>query len=275
MEAFRAACVQMCAGRDVAANTALACDLIREAAFDGARLVLTPENTTLLEGNRRALFEKISTESKDPSLVTFQALARDLQIWLVIGGMPIRAARDRAANRSFLIAPDGVIRARYDKIHLFDVTLPDGTVYRESSTYVAGRNAVSADLPWGEIGLTICYDVRFPALYRLMCRLGASFLTVPSAFTVPTGEAHWHVLLRARAIENGAFVFAPAQSGPHETGRESYGHSLIVDPWGEVLADGGTAEAGVVSAWIDPAKVSEARTLLPVLQSERPIALAG
>ncbi len=275
MEPFRAACVQMCAGRDVAANTAQALDLIQEARGRGAQLVLTPECTTLMENRRQDLFEKVSIESEDLSLSAFQALADQLDLWLVIGGMPVRVGRKRVANRSFLIGPDGAIRARYDKIHMFDVTLADGTSYRESATYAAGREAIAAPLPWGVAGLTICYDVRFPALYRLLSRVGASFLTVPSAFTVPTGEAHWHVLLRARAIENGAYVFAPAQSGRHESGRESFGHSLIVDPWGEVLADAGTPETAIITALIDPARVTAARTQLPVLQSERPFAVTG
>ncbi len=275
MEPFRAACVQMCAGLDVASNTEQASDLIREAHAQGARLVLTPENTTLLEGRRKALFEKVSVEGEDPSLAAFRALADELDLWLVIGSIPIRVGRERIANRSFLIGPDGAVAARYDKIHLFDVTLSDGTSFRESATYAPGREAVAAATPWGSVGLTICYDVRFPALYRLLARVGVNFLTCPSAFTVPTGKAHWHVLLRARAIENGAYMFAPAQSGRHESGRRSYGHSLIVDPWGEVLADAQTAETGVITAMIDPARVQEARAQLPVLLSERPIALAG
>ncbi|MGF1457211.1 MAG: carbon-nitrogen hydrolase family protein [Alphaproteobacteria bacterium] len=275
MEPFRAACVQMCTGLDISANTAQALDLIREAHGRDARLVMTPENTTLLEGRRKALFDKVSVEAEDPSLAAFRAIADDLDLWLLIGSIPVRVGRERVANRSFLIGPDGAVAARYDKIHLFDVTLADGTTFRESATYAAGREAVAAALPWGVLGLTICYDVRFPALYRLLARVGAQFLTCPSAFTVPTGEAHWHVLLRARAIENGAYLFAPAQSGRHESGRVSYGHSLIVDPWGEVVADAGPAQNAVITAMIDPARVHEARSQLPVLLSERPIALAG
>jgi predicted amidohydrolase len=188
-----------------------------------------------------------------------------LNIHLHIGSLAVLATPERAANRSFLIGPDGQVIASYDKIHMFDIDLGNGESYRESANYQPGETAVIADLPWGRIGLTICYDVRFPALYRALAESGASFLTVPSAFTRKTGEAHWHTLLRARAIENGCFVFAAAQGGLHENQRETYGHSLIIDPWGVVLAEAGT-EPGVVMARIDPAKVESARRSVPSLQ---------
>ncbi len=272
MEPFRAACIQMCSGIDMASNLAMALDLVRQAHDRGAQVVLTPENTNLLEPRRRYLQEKVRFEEDDPVLAEMRALADALGIWVFIGGLAVRIGREKIANRTFVISPTGSVVARYDKIHLFDVILPDGTSFRESNAYTAGRVAVRAKTPFGLFGLTICYDLRFPSQYRLLARAGAQYLTVPSAFTRPTGEAHWHVLLRARAIENGAYVFAPAQTGVHDGGRESYGHSLIVDPWGEVLADAGD-QPGVILADIDPQRVEEVRARLPVLQIDRPIAL--
>jgi len=242
--------------------------LIREAKAKGAAYVQTPEMTNLLAANRDQLFKTIADEEHDTSLKSFRALARELKIYLHIGSMAIRATPDRAANRAFLIDPNGEIIARYDKIHMFDVNLANGESYRESNNYQPGDTAALADLPWGRLGLTICYDMRFPSLYRALSESGASFLTMPSAFTKPTGEAHWHVLLRSRAIENGAFVFAAAQGGVHESKRVTYGHSLIVDPWGEILAEGGV-DPGVIVAEIDPAKVADARTKIPSLQHGR------
>ena len=198
----------------------------------------------------------------------YRELASELKIYLHIGSLALRATPERAVNRSFLIAPTGDILASYDKIHMFDIELDGGESYRESANYQPGETAVISDLPWGRLGLTICYDVRFPALYRALAEAGAAFISVPSAFTVRTGQAHWHTLLRARAIENGCFVFAAAQAGKHESGRETYGHSLIVDPWGEILAEAGT-ETGVILAKIDPAKVSTVRKTIPSLQHGR------
>ncbi|MBV8700875.1 MAG: carbon-nitrogen hydrolase family protein, partial [Bradyrhizobium sp.] len=232
--------------------------LIREAAAQGADYVLTPEVSNMMQLNRKALFEQLKTEDDDPSLKAYRALAAELKIHLHIGSLALRFSPEKAVNRSFLIGPDGALLASYDKIHMFDVELPDGEIYRESANYQPGETAVMSDLPWGRIGLSICYDVRFPALYRALAEGGASFLTVPSAFTRKTGEAHWHTLLRARAIENGCFVFAAAQGGLHENKRETFGHSLIVDPWGTVLAEGGI-DPGVFLAEIDPAKVGTAR----------------
>ena len=206
--------------------------LIREAAAQGADYVLTPEVSNMMQTNRKALFEHLAAEEDDLSLKAYRALAAELKIHLHIGSLALRASPEKAVNRSFLIGPDGGVIASYDKIHMFDIDLPGGESYRESANYQPGETAVISDLPWGRIGLTICYDVRFPALYRALAESGASFLTVPSAFTRKTGEAHWHTLLRARAIENGCFVFAAAQAGMHENKRETYGHSLIVAPVG-------------------------------------------
>ncbi|KAB7738694.1 carbon-nitrogen hydrolase family protein [Parvibaculum sedimenti] len=265
---FIAACVQLRAGRDVAANTEAAVSLVARAADEGAAFVLTPENTSIMEAERGLLFEKTRAEGDDAALAALRAVAREKKIWLSIGSLPIKVAEAKLANRSFLVAPDGSIAARYDKIHMFDVDLAGGESYRESRNFDAGTEAVIADLPWGRVGLTICYDLRFPYLYRALAHAGARFLTVPAAFTRQTGEAHWHVLLRARAIETGSFVFAAAQGGRHENGRETFGHSLIAAPWGEVIAEAGT-EPGIVVAEIDPARVDEARTRVPSLLHDK------
>src|SRR5215211_656972 len=207
-------------------------------------------------------------EELDATLAAFRELARTLGIYLHVGSLAIKVTDDKAANRSFLISPEGDIVARYDKIHMFDVDLTGGESYRESRNFRAGELAVMTDLPWGRLGLTICYDLRFPALYRALAEAGAVFLSIPSAFTRQTGEAHWHVLVRARAIETGSFVFAAAQGGRHENGRETFGHSLVVDPWGRILAEGDT-EPGVVLADIDPAEVAAARGRIPSLEHGR------
>jgi deaminated glutathione amidase len=230
--------------------------------------VQTPEMTNIMEVKRERLFTVITEEDADTSLATFRELARSLAIYVHVGSLAVKVSPDRAANRGFLIDPRGEIAARYDKIHMFDVDLANGESYRESRTYRAGELAVLSDLPWGRLGLSVCYDLRFPALYRALAEAGATFLAIPSAFTQQTGEAHWHALMRARAIENGSFVFAAAQGGKHENGRETYGHSLIVDPWGAILAEGGT-EPGVIMAEIDPAEVARARARIPSLQHGR------
>ncbi len=232
---------------------------------------MTPEVTNLMGLRRRATLDQARPEAEDLSVAAFRDLAAETGAWLLIGSVVLRASAEKLANRSLLIDPAGHIAARYDKIHMFDVEIPDGQSYRESKAYEAGAEAVTADLPWGRLGLTVCYDLRFPDLYRALARAGAAFLTVPSAFTKYTGAAHWHVLLRARAIETGCFVFAPAQCGTHDGGRETYGHSLIVAPWGEVLADGGE-EPGVSLAEIDPAEVAKARAMIPALDHDRPFA---
>jgi predicted amidohydrolase len=270
---FNAAMVQMCTGLLPQANLEQGTKLIREAAALGADYVLTPEVSNMIQANRKAMFENLALEAEDISLKAYRALAAELKIHLHIGSLALRVSPERAVNRSFLIGPDGAVIASYDKIHMFDIDLPGGESYRESANYQPGETAVITDLPWGRMGLTICYDLRFPALYRALAESGASFLTVPSAFTVRTGEAHWHTLLRARAIENGCFVFAAAQAGTHESKRQSYGHSLIVDPWGEVIAEGGV-EPGVFLAKIDPAKVETARKTVPSLQHGRRFSVA-
>jgi len=269
---FTVAMVQMCTSLSPEASFRQAEALVRQAAAQGADYVQTPEVSNLIQKNRKALFELLAPEEEDVSLKAYRDLARELKIHLHVGSLALRATPERAVNRSFLIAPDGNVLASYDKIHMFDIELEGGESYRESANYQPGETAVISDLPWGRIGLTICYDVRFPALYRALAEAGAAFISVPSAFTVRTGEAHWHTLLRARAIENGCFILAAAQAGRHESGRETYGHSLIVDPWGVVLAEGGV-EPGIVMATIDPAKVVTARKSIPSLQHGRRFSL--
>ncbi|MFT4275488.1 MAG: carbon-nitrogen hydrolase family protein [Rhodopseudomonas sp.] len=273
VEPFNAALVQMRSGLAPEPNLEQGIRLIREAAAAGADYVLTPEVSNMMQLNREALFAQLADQDDDLSLKAYRELARELNIHLHIGSLALRASPERAVNRSFLIGPDGTILASYDKIHMFDIDLGNGESYRESANYQPGETAVIADLPWGRIGLTICYDVRFPALYRALAEAGASFLSVPAAFTKPTGEAHWHVLLRARAIENGCFVFAAAQGGLHENKRETFGHSLIIDPWGVVLAEGGI-EPGFIMARIDPAEVTKARGKIPSLQHGRRFTVA-
>ncbi|MBL8710424.1 MAG: carbon-nitrogen hydrolase family protein [Rhodospirillaceae bacterium] len=268
---FRAACVQMNSGRDVAPNIAAASDLIRAAHAQGAQLVVTPENTTIIEPDKKAALAKSPHEAEHPGLAVFGDLARDLGIWLVIGSMPVRAEESRIANRQFVFDPTGAVVARYDKIHMFDVDLPTGESHRESAQVRPGREAVIAATPWGGLGLTICYDVRFAYLHRALAQAGATMLTGPAAFTVPTGEAHWHVLLRARAIETGCFMFAAAQTGTHAEGRATYGHSLIIDPWGQVLADAGW-DVGVVTCEIDTGLAAKARHAVPALTHDRSFA---
>ena len=270
---FSAAMVQMRTGLLPGPNLEQGIELIREAARQGADYVQTPEVSNMMQLNRKALFEHLASEDDDQSLKAYRALAKELKIYLHIGSLALRFSPERAVNRAFLIGPDGLVLASYDKIHMFDIDLPGGESYRESANYQPGETAVICELPWGRIGLTICYDLRFPALYRALAEAGASFLTVPSAFTRKTGEAHWHVLLRARAIETGCFVFAAAQAGLHENKRETYGHSLIIDPWGEILAEG-DVEPGIIMARIDPAKVETARRAIPSLQHGRRFGIA-
>lgn len=276
---FRAALVQMRSGRNADANVAAAEALIREAVRGGADYVQTPEVTTVMDTDSANLFACSAPDVAARALAHFTALAAELGIWLHIGSMGVRqhaepgqkgaAGDDRIANRSILIAPSGRVAATYDKIHLFDVALANGETYRESDNFLPGRNAVVADLPWGRIGLTICYDLRFPQLHQALVKAGATFISIPAAFTRPTGEAHWHTLVRARAIETQCFVFAAAQGGRHEHGRETYGHSLIVSPWGQVLAEGGT-EPQVVIADIDTAEIAAIRGRIPCLSHGRP-----
>jgi predicted amidohydrolase len=261
---FRAALVQLRAGRSIAANLDSAEALIRRAGRGGAAYVQTPENTALMELEPESVLAQAQTEDESVPLARLRALARELGIWLHIGSLAIRLDPERVASRSFLITPEGEIAARYDKLHMFDVDLAGGESYRESHYYCPGAKAVLADLPFGRLGFSICYDLRFPALYRALAEAGAEFIAIPSAFTKQTGEAHWHVLVRARAIETGAFVLAATQGGLHENGRLTYGHSLIVSPWGEVLAEAGE-EPGVIFADLDLAASEEARARIPAL----------
>ena len=266
--AFTAACVQLCAGRSVNGNIVDAERFIRDAARRGAQFIQTPEQTALMELDAGVLFDNIVAEDDDPALRRFRAVAEELGVWLHIGSLAIRLSDSKAANRAFVIAPDGQIAARYDKIHMFDVNLPNGETYRESKTYQPGEAAVAVDLPWIRLGLSICYDLRFAPLYRHYAHAGCGMLAVPAAFTQVTGEAHWHVLQRARAIETGSFVVSAAQGGHHENGRDTYGHSLIIDPWGTVIAEA-DQEPGVILAEIDPARVAEARRKVPALSHDR------
>ena len=274
MDGFRAACVQMRCGRDIDSNLDLAEGLIREAAADGCVYIQTPEQTSTMEMSRKALMAIIAEQADDEGLKRMQALAKDLSIWLHIGSMSFRTndpvtGAEKAANRSVVLAPDGTVVATYDKIHMFDVDLENGESYRESNSFQRGSRAVSVTLPWGELGLSICYDLRFPYLYRALSqKCGANLLAIPSAFTKKTGEAHWHVLMRARAIEHGAFVLAAAQGGTHENGRKTYGHSLIVDPWGNVLAEADD-EPCFIAADIDMSLVAKSRQAVPSLTHDR------
>ena len=268
-----AACFLVSWAREAEPNIAAARDLIRRARDAGAQLIMTPEVSDMMEPKRPLRLEKARKEADHPMLAAFRDLARETGAWLLLGSAVVRREDDddRLANRSFLVAPDGRVAQRYDKIHMFDVELAGGESYRESNAFRPGEAAALATLPWGVLGMTVCYDLRFPQLYRALAQAGADFLSIPSAFTVPTGRAHWHVLMRARAIETGCFVFAPAQWGEHAEGRKTYGHSLIVAPWGEIIAE---AEDGVrfITAQIDPAKIAEARRAVPSLRHDRAFA---
>ena len=269
MADFTAAIVQMRATTDIERNVADVSDLIREAAAAGADYVQTPEMTNIIQLKSKALFAAIEPEQGNRALEAMRTLASDLGIWLHIGSMSIRLEAEKAANRAYLIAPSGTVVARYDKIHMFDVDLAGGESYRESKVYRPGGEAVIADLPWGKLGLSICYDLRFPHLYRQMASAGAQVLAVPAAFTRQTGQAHWHVLQRARAIETGCFVIAAAQGGDHEDGRSTFGHSLIVNPWGEVIAEIDNDKPGVALAGITLSQVTKARDNVPSLKNGR------
>jgi predicted amidohydrolase len=271
---MRAGLVQLTVGDDPAANLPQTLALVRRAAEGGAGFVLTPECTNALSSDRSHQRRILRHEENDPTLAALRDAAAQQGIWLLIGslGLLTHDADGRFANRSFLIAPDGTVAARYDKIHMFDVNVSETEVYRESAGYRPGSRAVLAQTPFARIGMTVCYDLRFAALYRRLAQAGAQILTVPAAFNHITGAAHWEVLLRARAIETGCFVLAPAQTGFHPEaqgkGRRTHGHSLVVAPWGEVLADGGT-EPGVTFADLDLARVAEARARVPSLSHDR------
>lgn len=267
---FKAGLVQMCSGRNPDRNIAAAAELIREAASRGANYVLTPETTNVMELERPKLLAATSIEQGNAAVATFSELACQLGLWLHIGSIVVKLEdSDKTANRSLLFSPAGDIVARYDKIHMFDVDLPGGESYRESRYYQPGQRAVLAGLPWGGLGMTICYDLRFPYLFRSLAKAGARFIAVPAAFTVPTGQAHWHTLLRARAIETQCFVFAAAQGGAHENGRSTFGHSLIISPWGEILGEGDGQSASVIVADIDLEILETARSRVPSLEHDR------
>lgn len=279
MRKLAVACVQMRSTRRVNENIDAASSLIREAASRGAHLIATPEMTSLIDRAPGVVAASAKLEADDIALKAFRALAEELKCWLLIGSLPIRKPEPapggaQIANRSFLIGPDGGIAARYDKIHMFDVQLGESNVYRESLDYAAGSEAVTARLPQAVLGLTVCYDVRFPHLHRALAKAGAEILTCPAAFTRITGEAHWHVLLRARAIETGCFMLAPAQQGRHEDGRETYGHSLIIGPWGEILAEAEDGP-GVIEARLDLEECARVRGKIPALQHDRDFRLIG
>jgi predicted amidohydrolase len=269
MRPLRVAAVQLRSGLNVAANVEAASALIREAAAGGAEFIATPEYTALLDQRPGGTWAGAVGEDVDPALAAFRALAAELKVTLLIGSLAVRVDDRRCANRSFLIGPDGRVAARYDKIHLFDVQVDAANVYRESDSFVGGGQSVVADVAGkAKLGFTICYDLRFPHLHRDLAKAGAEIIAAPAAFTAVTGRAHWHVLLRARAIETGSFVIAPAQAGLHEDGRETFGHSLIINPWGEILAEAGT-ERGVIAATIDLDEVGKARAKIPALQHDR------
>ncbi len=265
---FRIACLQINSGSDYQSNLSTVTAMAREAAGAGAQFILTPEYALMMDGSGKVMRERAFAADGAPALAALQALARELGVWFLAGSLTLRVDEERIANRSFLISADGQVVASYDKIHMFDVTMPDGRVIRESSTYRPGDRAVVADLPWGKLGMTVCYDLRFPGLFRVLAQAGAQFISVPSSFQRQTGKVHWHALLRARAIENESFIIAPAMCGDHSGNRQSYGHTLIIDPWGEVLAEGGEAPE-IVYADIDPARVAKVRGMIPSLEHDR------
>lgn len=265
---FRAACVQVNAGIDMAANIATVVGLATEARQQGADMVFLPENAVMMQAGRANVLAEARTEDEHPALAAFRALARETGLWVHGGTLHVRLPDGRAANRTLVINPAGDIVGRYDKIHMFDVDLANGESYRESATFQPGGQAIIVDLPWGRLGLSVCYDIRFAALYRALAQAGADIITIPAAFTRPTGEAHWHILQRARAIETGCWVISPAQTGVHANDRKTYGHSLIIDPWGTIVADAGL-DPGLIIADIDVGKVAEVRAMVPSLGHDR------
>lgn len=268
MTAFKAACIQLNSGNDMSANLSAARAAACEAAVRGAQLIMLPEYVSLLDGSGRVMRDNSHPEAAHPALSAFQMLARETNAWLLVGSLTLKIDGDRMANRSYLLAADGTVVAHYDKIHMFDVTLPSGKAIRESGAYRPGEHCVVATTPWGDLGMTVCYDLRFPQLYRALAKAGAIFLAVPSSFQRETGIAHWHALLRARAIENLSYVFAPAMCGEHPGNRATFGHSLIIDPWGKILAELGD-EPGIAIADINPDEVTRVRRMLPSLEHDR------
>ncbi len=270
---FKAGLIQLRSSRDMASNLVDASQLIRQAASQGATFISTPEMTNIFEPDRDRLKAVVMTEAEDLSLKGFAELSAKLKIWLHLGSLALKGDDGKLVNRTVLLNPSGETVARYDKIHLFDVDLPNGDTYRESDTYTAGSQAVKVALPFCQLGLSICYDVRQPALYHALAKAGADVLVVPAAFTVPTGKAHWHVLLRARAIETASYVIAAAQGGTHDSGRETWGHSKVVDPWGKVIAEAGTDPEYLLFE-IDPAQSAAARARIPALAHARDFSLS-
>ena len=268
---MRVACLQVTSGPDMGKNIEVGCKSLRAAQDQGAELALMPENVGFL-GPGKEMLQQATVEPSHPALSAFCEMSAKTGMWTLIGSLAVLDAAGSLVNRSFLVNGTGSIVARYDKIHMFDVDLPGGEQYRESDRYKPGAAACLASTPWATIGLTVCYDIRFPHLYRRLAQRGAQVFTVPSAFTRPTGVAHWHVLLRARAIENGCYVLAPAQCGIHYGKRATYGHSLIVDPWGEIMEDAGQ-DPGVIVAELDLTKVISARNSLPSLHHDRSFAM--
>ena len=267
----RLALFQSRSGIDPAANAARLADAVREAAAGGAAMLFTPEMSGMLDRDRTRALGKARSEDDDIVLAAVRDAARECGLWVHLGSLALKGDDDRLVNRGFVIDAAGAVRGRYDKIHLFDVDLPTGESWRESAMYRAGSQPVVVrDTPVGTLGLTICYDLRFPALVQRLSEAGADLIAIPAAFTVPTGQAHWHVLLRARAIESACFMVAAAQAGHHEDGRDTYGHSLVANPWGEVLAEAAD-DTGVTFADIDLAAVAEVRGRIPVIAHRRPI----
>ncbi|MDQ8029076.1 MAG: carbon-nitrogen hydrolase family protein [Brevundimonas sp.] len=276
MTTLPVALIQTCTPASPGAAFAHVEPLIRQAAAGGAKLILTPEATNFLIQDRVAREAVLATDDRDEAVLKLRALAKELGVWLLIGSAIVRSGHegdDRAANRSLLIDDQGAVTARYDKLHVYDVDLPTGERWRESASIRPGDGAVVAETPWGGLGLTICYDIRFPQLHRALAKAGARMIAVPAAFTVPTGEAHWEVLLRARAIESGAYVLAPAQAGAHEDGRKTWGRSTVIAPWGEVVAKLDHDEPGVLFAALDFDAVDKARNAVPQLTHDRDFAL--
>ncbi|MEH6546969.1 MAG: carbon-nitrogen hydrolase family protein [Sneathiella sp.] len=275
MSSFKAACIQITSKTDVHENLKISTELIREAAADGARFIGTPEVTNMLEPHKAAAREKAQLQADDVTLANFRQLADELDTWILAGSLVIKKPDDdRLANRSFLIRPDGTIAAQYDRIHMFDIELDTGESHKESKAYAPGDRAVLAETPWGQIGLSICYDVRFAHLYQALAQDGAGIFTVPAAFTHTTGLAHWEILLRARAIENGAYVIAPAQCGQNSEKRRTFGHSMIISPWGEILAEMGE-DPGYIIADIDTDAITRRRQQIPNLRNNRDFSLSS
>jgi predicted amidohydrolase len=266
---LRAGLVQLRTPTDHAQALAQAAPLVRRAAAEGAELICTPEGSNILQKDRARLIPALKSQDEDPVVLGLRELAAELKVWLSIGSALVRRADGKAANRQILVGPDGAVVATYDKLHMFDVDLPTGETARESELYEPGDEAVVAGWPHGRLGLTICYDMRFPAVYRALAMAGATVITVPAAFTRPTGQAHWEILLRARAIETGSFILAAAQGGQHADGRGTWGHSLAVGPWGEVLGRLDHDEPDVLIVDLDLAAAERARAAIPVLQNAR------